>query len=341
MSPLAEDPKEVERSVLRSVDPRLLPSLFSVNFISRSLSSHSSSCFRTSTYLAESHDNLDSSSFIRAFEKKDSTSAIITCKITVLRVQIKSKTERLKRLVSTAKDHYCLSSLLLNITRSLMEIITPISDPASGFESSSFEVPNTEDVGNFLEESLPAASFIFKDELFNAPMLPMILLFGVAEVLGCGNAPSSYVQPLEVTEEEKKDSRLMIHVWLSYILDLSKEYFHFVIHKFEAARGPTIPRVQSSPMDIPQSPTQFDFPSTPMAHPSLPNPHAYEQTHATRPPTLDDCNDATKTTPNTRTEGHEVSIAGLPNNYDDSRKANDVQMMFKDSMFTADLSRDI
>lgn len=88
----------------------------------------------------------------------------------------------------------------------------------------------------------------------------------------------------------------MIHLWLCYVLEVSEEYCHFVIRKFKAARGRTVPWVRSSLMDNSHPAPQLDFPPTPVVHLSLSNTLASGQTHTTRPSTFGNHKAATNAT---------------------------------------------
>lgn len=199
----------------------------------------------------------------------------------------------------------------------------------------------------------------FTEEFFTTPLLPLTLLYEVAKVFGCGHTPPEYIQSLELTESEKRNPRLLAHVWLCYILDINKESCHFLIRRFKAVRGSAnslimrtanAHQLSSEPTATPQGHQVTPTPSPPATNTRVPNPDNNPPGFNSLPQNGKNTDNAHLQGPldhpipqqNIRIEGNEVTIAGLPtHNNDHSRKANYVQVMFKESKITGELSQDI
>lgn len=77
-------------------------------------------------------------------------------------------------MVSTAKGHKHLPVLLLDLSKLMLDMFMPLTDGGFITNSFSYDMPNSEDVENFLNASLPAVSSIITEEIFvTAPLIPV------------------------------------------------------------------------------------------------------------------------------------------------------------------------
>lgn len=277
------------------------------------------------------------------------------------RSQYKAKIDRLLKKINTTTIDYRLSVSIIAVAKSTLEFFSPDTSPSSSTESTTTEIDPAE-VKSHIKDLLPSPSQIFTDEFFTQPLFAFVILHEVATLFGCDEISNEYTHALELSQNEKNNKRFMLHVWLSYFLECNVETCKIILQRFMSTRGSANPLIgtgiPSGHMGIPSNPPSGDAPPIPRGQSQGPDPSVQDfrvrhniVTNAPRNPEQPPLSGLGGSNPFTPSHIHNSPNIGngngsgshhhRPEHFDDSKKANYVQQMFRDNKFNGDLSQDI
>lgn len=111
-----------------------------------------------------------------------------------------------------------LSQKLLAIARASLEFFDVRTD------SGDTELPETEDVKTFVQQSLPPISVLFGDAFFRMESMPMMVMKEVADLYGFGTAEAPFIRAMNLETFEAVSAKYTAIVWFCWMVNQSPEF---------------------------------------------------------------------------------------------------------------------
>ena len=97
-------------------------------------------------------------------------------------------------------------------------------------------LPNASEVLEFMRDRLPPNQEIYTKDYFTSPTYGFVTLMNVANIYECDIIPMEIAEDLDLSELDKIERNISIHVFIAYLLGLSSEETHKVIDKYKQAK---------------------------------------------------------------------------------------------------------
>lgn len=252
-----------------------------------------------------------------------------------------------------------LSKTLIGVARATLEFFN--IDPTE----SETEMPEPEEVREFIQQSLPPPSVLFGDAFMSAPLMPVMVLKDIGDLYGLGNPDAPFVLALRLETAEAVSNQLNAIVWLTWIANNSAPFTRSFLDRYKIFTDPSnvgnhqmhggipstppgqeqrqsmggYPRGQDIPPE--NAPGSGPIPDETLQHgqDGTARHGSYQLEHR------DGAINVSMPQLNERSEGNHFHDRHYrrdgDDNYNDHRKVGYIQQAFKDNRFTGELKQSI
>ena len=140
---------------------------------------------------------------------------------------------------------------IINGVFAVLTMFDPGESPGEGTSGiSTFSLPDSNSVKDFLLGTLPAPDMILTPELLKRPILPVTILFEAACLYQFDDIGTDYLTSVNLVDSEKSNANIMKYVWLTYLLGYEATTARSTVDTYKNSRGSANPFLNGSALKV-------------------------------------------------------------------------------------------